>query len=84
MSVIGAVGLFSSAIWQPIIGGWIDTNKTTAAAKGLTGDNMELAAGQATLGSMALFPATLIVLFIILWFWVHKAGLLNKEISRTH
>ncbi|WP_297695061.1 sugar MFS transporter [uncultured Eudoraea sp.] len=70
MSVIGAVGMFSTSIFQPIIGKWIDTDKTEAAAMGLTGDELELVAGQATLGTMALFPAILIVLFTILLFWI--------------
>ncbi len=72
MSVIGAVGMFSSSIFQPIIGGWIDGDKAAAAAKGLTGDNLELAAGQATLGTMVIFPALLVVLFTVLLFWVKK------------
>ena len=33
-------------------------------------DELELVAGQATLGTMVLFPAILIVLFTILYFWV--------------
>jgi MFS family permease len=70
MSVIGAVGMFSTSIFQPIIGKWIDTDKTEAAAMGLTGDELELVAGQNTLGTMALFPAILIVLFIFLLFWM--------------
>jgi MFS family permease len=70
MSIIGAVGMFSSSIFQPIIGGWIDSDKAEAAAQGLTGDELELVAGQATLGTMTLFPAILIVLFTILLFWV--------------
>ena len=41
-------------------------------AKGLTGDNLELVAGQATLSTMVLFPASLIVLFAILTLWVKK------------
>lgn len=72
MSIVGAVGMFSSSIFQPIIGGWIDADKVTAAASGLTGDELELVAGQATLGTMVTFPAILIVLFTILWFWVRK------------
>lgn len=72
MSVIGAVGMFSTSIWQPIIGRWIDGDKATAAAKGLTGDNLELVAGQATLHTMVIFPAILVVLFTILLFWVKK------------
>jgi len=72
MSVIGAVGMFSSSIFQPIIGSWIDNDKAAAAAKGLTGDNLELVAGQATLGTMVMFPAILVVLFTILTIWVRK------------
>lgn len=72
MSVVGAVGMFSSSIFQPIIGGWIDSDKAAAAAKGLTGDNLELVAGQATLSTMVIFPAILVVLFTILTIWVRK------------
>ncbi|MCM4150995.1 MFS transporter [Arenibacter sp. N53] len=72
MSIIGAVGMFSSSIFQPIIGGWIDSDKAEAAAAGLTGDELELVSGQATLGTMVAFPAILIVLFTILWFWVRS------------
>jgi len=70
LSVIGAVGMFSTSIFQTIIGGWIDADRATAAAAGLTGDELELVAGQATLGTMVIFPAILIVLFTILYFWV--------------
>lgn len=72
MSIIGAVGMFSTSIFQPIIGRWIDSDKAAAAATGLTGDELELVAGQATLGTMVLFPGILIVLFTILFFWVKK------------
>ncbi len=70
MSIIGAVGMFSSSIFQPIIGGWIDSDKAAAAANGFTGDELELVAGQDTLGTMVTFPAILIILFTILYFWV--------------
>ncbi|WP_337043693.1 MFS transporter [Emticicia sp. 17c] len=39
MSVIGGVGMFSSSIFQPIIGRWIDSNNASAsAAQGVTVD----------------------------------------------
>lgn len=72
MSIIGAVGMLSTSIFQPIIGRWIDSDKAVAAAAGLTGDELELVAGQATLKTMVMFPAILIVLFIFLWFWMKK------------
>ncbi len=72
MSIVGAFGMFSTSIFQPIIGGWIDGANEKAAASGLTGDALELAAGQATLQTMITFPAILIVLFTILLFWVRQ------------
>jgi putative MFS transporter len=70
MSIIGGVGMLSTAIFQPIIGGWIDADTAEKAALGLTGDALELAAGQATLSTMIAFPAVLIVAFGILFFWM--------------
>ena len=72
MSIVGAFGMFSTSIFQPIIGSWIDSAGEKAAAMGLTGDALELAAGQATLKTMITFPAILIILFAILLFWVRK------------
>jgi len=69
MSIIGGVGMFSTAIFQPIIGGWIDGNMASKSAQGLTGEELELAAGQATLLNMVAFPGILVVLFIIFFFW---------------
>jgi MFS transporter, putative metabolite:H+ symporter len=72
LSIVGGVGMFSTSIFQPIIGGWLDSEKATAAAKGLTGDLAELTAGQATLDNIAIFPAILIVAFAGLYFYMRK------------
>jgi len=69
MSVIGGVGMFSTAIFQPIIGGWIDGAREVNTAAGLTSATLELATGQDALSKMVSFPAILIVLFIIFFFW---------------
>jgi fucose permease len=69
MSIIGAVGMFSSGIFQPIIGGWIDSSRAEYTAQGLNGSALDLATGQATLEKMITFPAILIVLFAIFFFW---------------
>jgi MFS transporter, putative metabolite:H+ symporter len=73
MSIIGGIGMFSTAIFQPIIGKWIDTDKAAKMAAGLTGDEMELAAGQATLSTMTMFPLILIFAFGFLYFWQKNA-----------
>jgi len=80
MSIIGAVGMFSSSIFQPIIGNWIDNSRAAYTAQGLTGNALELATGQETLVKMIAFPAILIVLFTILFFW-QKNSKKTKEME---
>jgi predicted MFS family arabinose efflux permease len=63
MSLVGGAGMFGVSMWNPIIGGWLDAEKAKAAESGLTGAAVELAAGQATLSNLALFPVVLIVIF---------------------
>lgn len=82
MSIIGGVGMFSTSIWQPIIGGWIDSAKVEKATTGATGDALELAAGQATLAKMTMFPIFLVVAFVVLWFWMRnrKPGHVDEKL----
>jgi putative MFS transporter len=81
MSIIGGVGMFSSYIFQPIIGRWIDGDLAEQAKTGLTGDALELAAGQATLSTMITFPAILIVAFTFLYIWQRNAS--KKTVSEV-
>lgn len=68
MSLMGGAGMFATGLWSPVIGSWIDKNREAAIASGLTDDSaIELAAGQGTLTSMAIFPVVLIVAFGILF-----------------
>lgn len=78
MSVVGGVGMFSTAIWQPIIGSWIDGARAKGVAAGLTGDALELATGQDALMKMLSFPAILIVLFTIFFFWQKNTKRINE------
>jgi len=67
MSLVGAAGMFALTIWNPIIGGWIDSARKTAESSGLTGDAIQVAAGQSALSKLVVFPIVLIVLFLILY-----------------
>ncbi|WP_221032275.1 MFS transporter [Actomonas aquatica] len=68
MSLMGGAGMFAVSIWNPIIGGWIDSNRAEAIANGMTDESaIELATGQATLHTMTMFPIVLIVAFGILF-----------------
>jgi MFS family permease len=73
LSIVGGVGMFSTSIFQPIIGSWIDKSRAESALAGFTGAELELMAGQDTLGKMVAFPAILIVLFIVFYFWQNKS-----------
>ena len=68
MSLVGAAGMFALTIWNPIIGGWIDGARETAEASGLTGNAVEVAAGQGALSQLVFFPISLIVAFAVLYF----------------
>jgi hypothetical protein len=72
LSILGGIGMFSSSMFQPVIGAWIRDNKVVAEAKGLVGDAADLAAGQSTLSNMLIFPGILIVAFTALYFFGKK------------
>lgn len=67
MSLVGGAGMLSTAIWQPVIGSWLDAEKEIALASGVAQEAAELVAGKAALGNMVYFPLALIVLFGILF-----------------
>ena len=76
MSLVGAAGMFALTIWNPIIGGWIDSARKTAEETGLTGTAVEVAAGQGALSKLVLFPVVLIAFFVVLF-------VLRKMIENT-
>jgi len=80
MSIVGAVGMLSSYFMQPIIGRWIDSNRSAGTSNGLTGNELELFTGQETLGTIMFFPAILVVMFGILYFWMKG----RKPMSAAH
>ena len=67
MSLVGGAGMLSTAIWQPVIGSWLDAEKEIALASGIAQEAAELVAGKAALGNMVYFPLALFVLFGILF-----------------
>ncbi len=85
LSIIGGIGMFSTSIFQPIIGGWIDNDRAELAAQGFAGDELDLMAGQATLGTMILFPLILVGLFTILYFWMRnrKSESTDAEVAES-
>jgi len=72
LGVIGAAGMAATGIWQPVIGGWLDSAKEKAITSGIGEKEAELIAGQATLDNLAVFPAILILAFGILYFYMRR------------
>jgi len=82
MSLMGGAGMFATSLWQPVIGGWLDSERAKALANGVSPDLAELAAGQATLDNLALFPMILIVAFGLLFFFRKKFE--GNRVAQAH
>jgi MFS family permease len=82
MSLMGGAGMLSTAIWQPVIGSWLDDARTVAMETGLAQEAAELAAGKATLGKMVFFPLTVAVLFSMLFLMRKK--LEERRVPQAH
>jgi MFS family permease len=67
MSIVGGMGMIGFSIFTPVFGGWLDAAKSKAVAAGLSGSEIELAAGQETLGQILYLPLGLILVFGILF-----------------
>jgi len=70
LSLMGGAGMFATAMWQPVIGGWLDSARAEALESGVTAEAADLVAGQSALGNIVLFPIALIVLFTGLYFYM--------------
>ncbi|MEM1325354.1 MAG: MFS transporter [Bacteroidota bacterium] len=87
MSIVGAMGMFMAGLVQPVTGGWIKANRAAAEAQGLTEGAADLYAGQATMSTLVLFPAILIALFTVLFFWMRsrkREGQIPADAAMAH
>ncbi|QDP00181.1 MFS transporter [Thalassotalea sp. PS06] len=72
MSLIGGVGMFAVSMWNPVIGGWIDTASNEAQQMNLTEVQASIFAGQSVLQNLLMFPLILIAAFVILYVLIKK------------
>lgn len=73
MSMLGGVGMFGVSMWNPVIGNWIDTAREQALAASSTPELAELAAGQATLANLSIFPLVLVFAFTALVLYMRRS-----------
>lgn len=81
LSMIGGAGIFALSLWNPVIGGWIDSAREKATAEAVTGVSSELVAGQSVLADLALFPAVLIIAFVFLYIFMNKRNANKNKLS---
>lgn len=67
LSLMGGAGMFSTSLILPIMGRWFDQAKNAAVAAGADVANAETVAGSDTFMKVALMPAILLVVFILIY-----------------
>jgi hypothetical protein len=67
LSLIGGAGMFATSLFNPILGYFLDKNRSEALAQGLDQSAAELKAGQDSLSYVVIFPIILIVIFFLLY-----------------
>ena len=67
LSLMGGAGMFSSSLVIPLMGRWYDNFKATAAQLGYSGAQADAIAGSNTFLKVAIMPAILLVVFIVIY-----------------
>jgi MFS family permease len=67
LSLMGGAGMFSTSLVIPMMGKWYDENKAAALSQGLSEVQANHAAGSDTLMKVAIMPAILLVVFIVIY-----------------
>jgi MFS family permease len=67
LSLMGGAGMFSTSLLVPIMGHWYDNFKSVAVTSGLSDAAANASAGSQTLMKVAVMPAILIVVFILIY-----------------
>ena len=67
LSLMGGAGMFSTSLIIPMMGKWFDDNKAEALSRGLDATAADHVAGSETLMKVAIMPAILLVVFILIY-----------------
>jgi MFS family permease len=79
LSLMGGAGMFSVSVILPVMGGWFDKAKASAIATGADTKVAEAQAGSDTFLKVAIMPAILLVIFIIIYFVRKKSSTVPKQ-----
>jgi len=67
LSLMGGAGMFSVSLILPVMGKWLDQAKAKAISEGMQTAQAEAAAGSETFLKVAIMPAIVLVIFIIIY-----------------
>ena len=67
LSLMGGAGMFSTSLIVPIMGKWYDNFKSAAVAQGIDPSQADAIAGSNTFMKVAIMPAILLVVFIVIY-----------------
>jgi hypothetical protein len=69
---MGGAGMFSVSLILPMMGRWLDNYKQEAIAKGMTTSAADIFAGSHTFLKVAVMPAILLVVFVLIFIFKKK------------
>jgi hypothetical protein len=84
LSLMGGAGMFSSSLVIPMMGRWYDNFKAAAVEAGNTADQADAIAGSNTFMKVAIMPAILLVVFVIIYFARRKVYAAHKLQAPLH
>lgn len=67
LSLMGGAGMFSTSLVIPMMGKWYDNFKTAAVAAGNTSAQADAIAGSSTFLKVAIMPAIVLVVFVLIY-----------------
>lgn len=79
LSLMGGAGMFSVSLILPLMGKWFDGFRNAAIATGSTSAEADAIAGSNTFMKVALMPAILIVVFVLIYLVRRKSYAAHKQ-----
>jgi len=67
LSLMGGAGMFSTSLIIPMMGKWYDQFKADAISTGVDPSQADAVAGSSTFMKVAIMPAILVVVFILIY-----------------
>jgi len=79
LSLMGGAGMFSTSLILPLMGKWYDGYKAAAIAAGEEATKADAIAGSNTFMKVAIMPAILLVVFVVIYISRRKHYVQHKE-----